>query len=289
MNAVKPNRALVAGGSGFIGQFLTKALLKKNFLVRVFDINAGGIAEIKNANLELFIGNMLDGKAVNEAMKGIDVVYHLALADSFKDFESLLTNLKGTYNLLEAALHNKVKHFLFASSGVVYWAEESTIGGRWYPLTKLATEKLCMKYYHEYGLPVTALRLGAVYFDVGWFCESIASKALKGEKIKVLENEWCDYIHVDDVIEGFLTVTLKEKAHGEVFDVTNPNTSITELELAEIIIKALKSKSKINIVKEKPHRKAERLLKFKLTKTKKDLIEAINQYCNQLIEGKVTF
>lgn len=289
MRAVKPNRALVAGGSGFIGQFLTKALLKKNFLVRVFDIKAEELAEIRNGNLELFIGNMLDEKAVNEAMKGIEVVYHLALADSFKDFESLLTNLRGTYNLLEAALHNKVKHFLFASSGVVYWAEESTIGGRWYPLTKLATEKLCMKYYHEYGLPVTAFRLGAVYFDVGWFCESIASKALKGEKIVVMENEWHDYIHVDDVVEAFLTATLNEKAYGEVFDITNPNTAITELELAEIIIKALKSKSKIEVVKEKPHRKAEKLSKFKPTKTKKDLIEAINQYCNRLIKGKVTF
>jgi len=262
MKDVKPNRVLVAGGSGFIGQFLTKALLERSFRVRVFDVKAGGLNEIKNANLELFIGDMLDDRAVNEAMEEIEVVYHLALADSFEDFESLLTNLKGTCNLLEAALYNNVKHFLFASSRVVYWAEESTIGGRWYPLTKLATEKLCMKCYHEYGLPVTALRLGAVYFDVGWFCESIASKALRGEKIVVKENEWCDYIHVDDVVNAFLTATLNEKTYGKVFDITNPNTTITELELAEIIIKALKSKSKIEVAKEKPHKKAEKLLKF---------------------------
>ncbi len=296
--SVKDLKALVTGGSGFIGQHLVNALLKRGFLVRVFDLEARELAQIKNDRLELFIGNMLDRKAVNEVMKGINVVYHLALANSFEDFKSIQINLEGTINLLETALNERVKHFLFASSGAVYgnsrrkiidedhplYPEESIIGGRWYAITKLATEKLCMKYYHEFGLPVTALRLGAVYFKVGWICDPIISRAIKGEKITVEENEWSDYIHVEDVVEAFLLATLNEKVYGEIFNITNPNLSISERELAEMIVKILKSKSKIEIAKGLPFRarvsigKARRLLKFKPRKGKAHLRKAIKQY-----------
>ncbi|KPV62148.1 MAG: NAD-dependent epimerase/dehydratase family protein [Candidatus Bathyarchaeota archaeon BA1] len=296
--SVKDLKALVAGGSGFIGQHLVDALLKRGFLVRVFDLEARELAQIRNNRLELFIGDMLDRKAVTEVMKGINVVYHLALANSFEDFKSIQINLEGTNNLLETALNEGVKHFLFASSGVVYgsprrqimdedhplYPEESIIGGRWYGITKLATEKLCMKYYHEFGLPVTALRLGAVYLNVGWICDPIVSEALKGKKITVEENEWSDYIHMEDVVEAFLLATLNEKAYGEIFNITNPNLSISERELAEMIVKILKLKSKIGIVKGLPLRakvtigKARRLLKFKPRKGKAHLRKAIEQY-----------
>ena len=147
-------KALVAGGAGFIGQHLVYALLRSGCKVRVLDLEMRELGQVKSNRLELVIGNMLDGKAVIEAMDGIDIVYHLALADSFEDFRTVLVNLEGTNNLLKASLNAKVKHFLFASSGVVYgnprrplinedhplYPEESTIGGRWYGITKLATK-----------------------------------------------------------------------------------------------------------------------------------------------------
>jgi UDP-glucose 4-epimerase len=295
-------KALVAGGAGFIGQHLVKALLRKGCKVRVFDVEMRELKQVKDSNLELFVGDMLDEKAVIEAMDSIDVVYHLALADSFEDFKSIIANLEGTNNLLKAVLHSKVKHFLFASSGVVYgnarkhridedhplYPEESTVGGKWYPITKLVTEKLCMHYYHQHGLPVTALRLGAVYFNVKWIAEPYVSKALKGEKITVAENEWEEYVHVDDVIEAFLKATLNKKAYGKIFNITNPLTSFSEKELAETIIKALNSKSKIEIVEGPLFKaitditKAKKLLRFKPKKGKDHFIKTLKQYLSKL-------
>jgi UDP-glucose 4-epimerase len=300
-------KALVAGGAGFIGQSLVKALLRKDRKVRVFDLGMRELKQVKDGRLELIVGDMLDEEAVIEVMDGVDVVYHLALADSFEDFESLIVNLEGTNNLLKAALNAKIKHFLFASSGVVYgsakrplidedhplYPEESTIGGRWYPITKFATEKLCMKYFHEYGLPVTALRLGAVYFNVKWTAEPYVSKALKGEKITVAKSEWKEYIHLDDVVEAFLLATLNENSYGEIFNITNPLNCISEQELAGTVVRILKSKSKIEVV-EGPHfrarsdiTKAQKLLGFKPKKGKNHFIKILKEYLR--IAGKNRF
>ncbi|MEM3765833.1 MAG: NAD(P)-dependent oxidoreductase [Candidatus Bathyarchaeia archaeon] len=219
-----------------------------------------------------------------------------------------MVNLEGTNSLLKTALNAKVKHLLFASSGVVYgnakrriidedhplYPEESTIGGKWYPITKLATEKLCMHYYHQHGLPVTALRLGAVYFNVKWTAEPYISKALKGEKITVAENEWEEYIHLDDVIEAFFLATLNERAYGEIFNITNPYLSISEKELAETIAKTLNSESKIEVVKGLPFKaetsiaKAEKLLKFKPKRGKTHFMKLLKEYLKNFTRGSIS-
>lgn len=298
-------KALVAGGAGFIGQHLVEALLRKGCKVRVFDLEMRELKQVEDSNLELFVGDMLNEKAVIEAIDSIDVVYYLALADSFEDFKSIIVNLEGTNNLLKAALNARVRHFLFASSGVVYgkarkrridedhplYPEENMIGGKWYPITKLATEKLCMHYYHQHRLPVTALRLGAVYFNVKWTAEPYISKALKGEKITIAENEWEEYVHVDDVAEAFLKATLNKKAYGEIFNITNPLASFSEKELAETIIKALKSESKMKIVKGQPFKattditKARKLLRFKPKKGKDHFLKTLKQYLSDYSKG----
>lgn len=126
-------KALVAGGGGFIGSRLVRALLNNGWVVRVLDIRYGELVDCKD-RLEFFgVGsNDLRGGTVNrnivrQAVKGVDVVYHLALnwdgatwkhrvplADLFD------VNIKGTLNLLEEAKSEGVKHFLFASSTAVY-------------------------------------------------------------------------------------------------------------------------------------------------------------------------
>ncbi|MEM0357410.1 MAG: NAD-dependent epimerase/dehydratase family protein [Candidatus Bathyarchaeia archaeon] len=161
---------------------------------------------------------MADRKIVRQAVKGVDVVYHLALnwdgatwrhevplADLFD------VNIRGTLNLLEEAKSGGVKHFLFASSTAVYGDgnvevvdEESVCKpelfkgdpGPAYAIMKLATERLCLLYSSEYGLPVTALRIGYVFEPPG-----------EGE------------IHVKDVVQAFILATLNSKAYGQVFNV----------------------------------------------------------------------
>ncbi|MEM1565564.1 MAG: NAD(P)-dependent oxidoreductase [Candidatus Bathyarchaeia archaeon] len=218
-------RALVAGGGGFIGSRLVRVLLNNDWIVRVLDIQYGELVDCKD-NLEFFgvgsddlHGGVADRNIVRQAVKGVDVVYHLALnwdGATWKHEVSLAdlfdVNIRGTLNLLEEAKSGGVKHFLFASSTAVYGDgnvevvdEESVCKpelfegdpGPAYTIMKLATERLCLLYSSEHGLPVTVLRIGYVFEPPG-----------EGE------------IHVKDVVQAFILATLNSKAYGQIFNVT---------------------------------------------------------------------
>jgi UDP-glucose 4-epimerase len=216
--------ALVAGGGGFIGSRLVRALLARNWSVRVLDVEYGDLEKYRE-KLEFFgvgsddlRGGMVDRNIVKQAVKGVDVVYHLALnwdGATWKHQNPISdlfdANIRGTFNLLEEARLERVKHFLFASSGAVYGNRDLEVvdeespckpelfsgePGPAYGILKFATERLCLLYWHVYGLPVTALRIGYVFEPPD-----------RGE------------IHVEDVVQAFLLATLNRKAYGQVFNV----------------------------------------------------------------------
>jgi nucleoside-diphosphate-sugar epimerase len=106
--------ALVAGGGGFIGSRLVRALLARNWSVRVLDVEYGDLEKYRE-KLEFFgvgsddlRGGMVDRNIVKQAVKGVDVVYHLALnwdGATWKHQNPISdlfdANIRGTFNLLE--------------------------------------------------------------------------------------------------------------------------------------------------------------------------------------------
>ena len=297
-------RVLVAGGAGFIGSHLVKALLQNGHQVRVLDI-CFKTQEKSDPNLEFILGGIEYGEVTDRVMENIDVVYHLALFGhdfSQKNYETFDVNIKGTLNLLESARVHKVKHFLFSSSGVVYGRprylpieeehpcnpEEFPAGpGMTYGIIKLTTEKLCMLYYHQLGLPVTVLRITAVFSDDKVFgIDSLVEAASKVESIEVLRNSGFESVHIDEVVEAFLLATLNENAYGQVFGVSNPNTFMVDYELTKFIIHLINSKSEIKLVSDDKLigsmpdsiEKIQRLLRWKPRMQKEDFKEAIKRY-----------
>jgi UDP-glucose 4-epimerase len=217
-------KALVAGGGGFIGSRLVHALLNNGWTVRVLDVQYGDLGKY-GKDLSFFgvgcddmRGGMVDMNVVKQAVRSVDVVYHLALNWDGATWRHKTpipdlfdVNIRGTINLLEEAKTEKVKHFLFASSTAVYGngnAEPAIVDeespckpelfsgdpGPAYGIMKFTTERLCLLYYRVYGLPVTVLRIGYVF-----------EQPSKGE------------IHVKDVIQAFILATLNRKAYGQVF------------------------------------------------------------------------
>lgn len=302
-------KALVAGGGGFIGSRLVHLLLGQGRLVRVLDIDAGRLEGERNPNLE-FVGlgadplksGMADKRLVDEAVRGVDVVHHLALnwdggswSHSLPLADLLDVNIRGTLNVLEAAASQGVKHFLFASSIAVYGKGTSPVldeevvcrpelwrggPGPAYAVMKLITERLCLLYHREHGIPVTVFRIDVVFDDdehLDLSPETIRA-VLRGDLIKVEKGEAGAAVHVDDVARAFLMATLNEKAYGQVFNLSNPTAYMTDLDVCQLVIDALGSKSAIEFV-ETPLTgpvvgavdKADRVLGWRPLRGRKDL------------------
>jgi len=316
-------KVLVTGGAGFIGSRLVKALLQKGLTVKVLDIQRGFLGGESSPNLEFIgvgsdelCGGMVDRVLADRAVEGVDVVYHLAVNWDGSNWEGkhpladlFDVNVRGSLNLLEAARSCGVRHFLFASSCAVYGeAKSSAVDEETvckpetsphhlsaYGVMKLTVEKLCLMYYHRYGLPITSFRIEVVFSDNESQLSALRSeyinKLLDNENIEVVDGEGCSSVHVDEVVNAFLLATLNDKAYGNVFNVSNPTTYITNGEIYRFIIPLIGSKSKIKWIPSGPRigcipesaEKIQRTLGWRPQKTKEDLKKAVAETVRTIV------
>lgn len=170
------NIHLVTGGAGFIGSHLVDLLVAEGHQVRVLDnLSSGKIANIQHEDVELYSGDIRDGKAVQSAMRGVSHVYHLAALGSVprsieNPGETIEVNVNGTLRVLEAAREAGVERFVFASSSSVYGDSQlfprdetqETIPLSPYALSKRVGEELCLLNHRMHNFPAVVLR----YFNV---------------------------------------------------------------------------------------------------------------------------
>lgn len=193
-------KAIVFGGSGFLGSHVADVLTKNNYDVIVFD-------KIKspylNSGQVMVIGDILDQKAVDEAMVGCDIAYNFAgIADmdeaKINPVETVKDNVLGNTILLDCAKKNKIKRYIFASSIYVY----SHLGS-FYRASKQACELFIESYHAEHGLNYTILRYGSLYGpranEHNWIYQ-VLKEALINKKITRFGDgeEIREYIHVED-------------------------------------------------------------------------------------------
>src|SRR3989338_5134535 len=116
---------LVTGGAGFIGSHVVDILIERGHNVKVLDDLSGGFIENVNQKAEFIKGSILDKALVEQTVQGIDIIYHLAayaaegLSHNVRKF-NYTNNLIGSINLINAAIKNKIKRFVFTSSIAVY-------------------------------------------------------------------------------------------------------------------------------------------------------------------------
>jgi len=129
MASVRDKTYLVTGGTGFLGSNLVRALVRRGERVRVMDNNFRGSLDKLGADLveriELVEADVRDRAAVLDAVRGVDVVCHLAFINGTRHFyeipETVLeVGIKGTLNTLEAAVQCGVREYVYASSSEIY-------------------------------------------------------------------------------------------------------------------------------------------------------------------------
>lgn len=246
----QPSRWLITGGAGFIGCNLIKSLISKGAChIRVLDNLSVGTREdlarvctfteldpvslspqhsaLSPVNdhvptIELVTGDIRDPQACEKATKNTDVIVHLAantgVAPSVDNPRlDMEANVIGTLNMLEAARQNKVKRFIFASSGAPVGECDPPIHEELaahpvspYGASKLAGEGYCSAYYRTFGLETICLRFGNVYGPLSSHKSSVVAKfirqALTGEVCEIYGDgtQTRDFIYIDDLVAAII-------------------------------------------------------------------------------------
>ena len=268
-------RILLTGGAGFIGSHLCQRLLNDGHNVTVIDnLSTGGMQNLalvmQSSNFTFVQGSILDVAKLEILIRDTEYVFHLAAAVGVLNIiksplESLITNIRGTENILEIA-HLANKPVFLSSSSEVYGkntadslkeGDDRILGSpltlRWsYSEAKSIDESLAYAYFSERNLETRIVRffntvgprqLGAYGMVVPRFVES----ALRNEPLTIYGNgkQTRCFIHVHDVIDAILSVAFAENTIGKVVNIGN-NFEISITELAKKVI--LETDSKSNIV-----------------------------------------
>ena len=153
-------KAVVVGGSGFIGSHVADHLSDAGYQVTIYDLT---LSPWLRKEQQMVVGDVLDAEKLNNTITGSEVVYNFAaLADLNLALEQPLKtvniNILGNLNVLEACHAHGVKRFIYASTVYVHSRE-----GGFYRCSKQASEAYVEEYQKKYGLDYTILRYGSLY------------------------------------------------------------------------------------------------------------------------------
>ncbi|MBI3557072.1 MAG: SDR family NAD(P)-dependent oxidoreductase [Deltaproteobacteria bacterium] len=241
---LKNKKILVTGADGFIGSHLTEELVRRGFDVRAFvyynSFNSWGWLdesepEIKKS-LDIFAGDIRDPHGVKAAMKGRDVVLHLAaliaIPYSYHSPDAYVdTNVKGTLNVLQAARELGVTRVIHTSTSEVYGTARFVPITELHPLhgqspysaTKIAADQLALSFYYSFETPVAIVRPFNTYGprqSARAIIPTIVTQIANGSrKIKLgALTPTRDFSHIEDTVRGFIAAAESEQVLGEILN-----------------------------------------------------------------------
>ena len=193
-------KAIVFGGSGFLGSHVADTLTENGYEVVIFDMRG---SDYITGEQQMIIGDILDPDAVASAVEGCAFVYDFAgLADldsaSTRPVDTVMLNVVGTCNIMDACVLHKIKRFVYASS---FYANSDK--GGFYRCSKQAAELYIEEYNRKYDLDYTILRYGSLYgprSDGNNGIRKMLQQALETGIIHYMGSgeETREYIHVKD-------------------------------------------------------------------------------------------
>jgi UDP-glucose 4-epimerase len=268
---------LVTGGAGFIGSHVSEALIARDDEVMILDdFSTGRATNLKKLedakNLKILNGSILNSEQVNDLVKDVDSVLHMAAAVGVftivnDPLQSIKLNLEGTKILLDACTKFE-KEFFLASTSEIYGKNSSgpldeysdrvmgsPLKSRWiYSETKAIDESLTYLNFLKHGLKTRIAR----FFNTvgprqlgnyGMVIPRFVRNALEGVDLEVYgtgEQLRC-FCHVSDAVTAVLKIIDSKESVGEVFNVGNPEEISIKSLASKIILKA-NSKSKIKFI-----------------------------------------
>ncbi len=257
-------KILITGADGFIGSHLTETLVRMGANVRAFvyynSFNSWGWLdhspqEIRD-QLDVFSGDIRDPHGVKEAMKGCDVVLHLAaliaIPYSYHSPDTYIdTNIKGTLNVVQAARELGVEKVVHTSTSEVYGTaqyvpidEDHPLQGQSpYSASKIGADQIALSFYRSFGTPVSVIRPFNTYGprqSARAVIPTIITQIASGERnIKLgAIHPTRDFNFVKDTVKGFISVAEAEQSTGEVINIGS-NYEISIGDTAKLIAESM--------------------------------------------------
>ena len=224
-------KALVTGGTGFVGNHLIRALRARNWSVRVLALTGEDTARLEQENVTVHRGSICELATLIEAMNGIDVVFHLAGIHGLwcAKEEYFRVNVDGTENVCKAVLASGVSRLVHVSTWAVYemglgrpLREESPIcpSPDTYTLTKAEGDKLVQRYIREHNLPAVIVRPGVMFgpgdrVNFGRMAERLRA----GKTVLIGSGKNAQtFVFVTDVAEGMVLAATAERVVGQIYN-----------------------------------------------------------------------
>ena len=242
-------KVLVFGGFGFLGYYLVRELLQRNYEVCVADISIN--EELINA-VSYFKCDIGDKKQVEEVFNSnnFDIVYNLAgFSNLDKAVENptltIQLNVIGNMNIIEACLTHKISNFVYASS-----AYAVSNKGSFYGISKLASEKIIEEYHKKHNLPFVILRYGSVYSEKSYdnnYIYNLVKEAVVNGRIdhKGDGEEIREYIHAADAAKLSVDV-IETDVFNNIHVILTGTERMQRRELFNMIKEILNDKVEVN-------------------------------------------
>ena len=267
-------KILVTGGAGYIGSVLVDRLINEGHQVNVIDDLSNGFVENIHKDAVFIEGSILDNNILNEALNGVNAVFHLAAKIRVEEGERKpdlykSINVVGTLNLLKISKEKGIKKFVFASTAAVYGdpedypvtekSKESPVNV--YGQTKLEIDKYLAKKAYLLGISTISFR----FFNVGGALKNRDGKWLRikhegathlipsilhsseANPLLIYGNDWPtsdgtpvrDFVHVTDLVNALVkSLTHLEKPGNTIINIGTA-TGSTVLEVVAVAESAL--------------------------------------------------
>lgn len=281
---------LVTGASGFVGLHLVNKLISKKAKVITLS-KRGSKSRAKTVNE---IGSVENFERVNDIIKKykINTIFHLAAqpiveVGQTNPVSTFEVNIKGTWNVLEAARKNNIQKVIIASTVHVYGDNPKVPfkekyfpqPSRPYETSKACADLLAQSFADTYNLPVEIPRFVNIYgpgdFNFSRLIPKVIKSILNGEQPEVWDvGSIRDFLYIDDVIRAYLTITEKQLDSGKRLRVFNFGTG-KPIKIYDLVLKIIQlANKKIEIKMENPPEERSNEIKkqyVSITKAKKEL------------------
>jgi len=257
-------KILVTGADGFIGSHLTEELVRQGYSVKAFvlynSFNSWGWLDHSPKeileSLEVFSGDIRDPYGVKEAMKGCDIVLHLAaliaIPYSYHSPATYVdTNVKGTLNVVQAARELDIKKVVHTSTSEVYGTAQFVPITEAHPLqgqspysaSKIGADQIALSFYQSFNTPVSIIRPFNTYGprqSARAVIPTVITQIANGtRKIKLgALHPTRDFNYVKDTVRGFIAIAESEKSIGEVINIGS-NFEISIGDTVKLIAEAM--------------------------------------------------